>query len=221
MCRSGARKISIRSRSLAGSGRVVTGLDPAAGGLRHGSTPRKSTLHAVIAGQDDHAAGDGRVSHQRVARADAGERGLFGRMPASSSRLPPGVGGDLGGSARGAIACHGSRSRPRSARAPLLILMKTATNLLVPAAPGRRGDAACNPAATRREALGRRLLLPCRSMCHRPGGPIMRLSDHDRAPDRREFLAFDHYSPVCGAPAEGGDAVRTSYEGTVTRKSRI
>jgi len=88
---------------LAGSGRIVTGL-----GLRRrreafaiaGSNAEgKSTfLHAVVAGEDDHAAGDGRellVSVGEVARAEANEQGLVGAdVSLFFASLPPGLSGD-------------------------------------------------------------------------------------------------------------------------------
>ena len=94
---------------LAGSGRVVTGL-----GIRRrevfavaGSNAEgKSTLlHAVIAGRDDHAAGDGR----ELLVSDNGVAGLVRATDLSGadvslffSRLPPGVGRTRAPSARGA-----------------------------------------------------------------------------------------------------------------------
>ncbi len=209
---------------LAGSGRVVTGL-----GIRRrevfaiaGSNAEgKSTLlHAVIAGQDDHAAGDGRellVSVNGVARADAGERGLFGAdVSLFFSRLPPGVGGDPGaafGQGSGSLVMAHEIQTALRARAPLLILDedRAATNLLVPGC--LQGDEVTPLAtllATRREALGETTILFAASSLDvliAQADRIMRLSDHETgALDRREFRRrLDHYlAGVREHLAEGG-----------------
>ncbi len=153
---------------LAGSGRVVTGL-----GLRRreafavaGSNAEgKSTfLHAIVAGQDDHAAGDGReglVSVDGIARAEAGERYLAGADVSLFFRsLPPGMSGDpraASGQGSGSLVMAHEIQTALSAAAPLLLLDedRSATNLLV---PGCLQSGEVTPLstllATRREALG-------------------------------------------------------------------
>jgi len=190
---------------LAGSGRVVTGL-----GIRRGevfavagsNAEGKSTLlHAVIAGQDDHAAGDGRellVSVNGVARADAGERGLSGAdVSLFFSRLPPGVGGEpraaFGQGSGSLVMAHEIQTALRTA-APLLILDedRAATNLLVPGC--LQGDGVTPLAtllATRREVFGETTILFAASSLDiliAQADRIMQLSGHEtRALDRREF----------------------------------
>ncbi len=154
---------------LAGSGRVVTGL-----GLRRreafavaGSNAEgKSTfLHAVVAGADDHVAGDGRellVSVNGIARAEANEQGLVGADVSLFFRsLPPGLSGEpraaYGWGSGSLVMAHKIQAALRAA-VPLLILDedRAATNLLV---PGCLQSAEVTPLsallATRREALGR------------------------------------------------------------------
>ena len=153
---------------LAGSGRVVTGL-----GLRRreafavaGSNAEgKSTfLHAVIAGEDDHAAGDGRellVSVDGVARAEANEQGLVGAdVSLFFGSLPPGLSGDpraAYGWGSGSLVMAQKIQAVLRAAAPLLILDedRSATNLLV---PGCLQSGEVTPLstllATRREAFG-------------------------------------------------------------------
>ncbi|HOI12663.1 MAG TPA: ABC-ATPase domain-containing protein [Methanoculleus sp.] len=153
---------------LAGSGRVVTGL-----GLRRreafavaGSNAEgKSTfLHAVIAGEDDHAAGDGRellVSVDGVARAEANEQGLVGAdVSLFFASLPPGLSGDpraAYGWGSGSLVMAQKIQAVLRAAAPLLILDedRSATNLLV---PGCLQSGEVTPLstllATRREAFG-------------------------------------------------------------------
>ena len=190
---------------LVGSGRVVTGL-----GIRRrevfavaGSNAEgKSTLlHAVIAGEDDHAAGDGRellVSVNGVARADAGERGLSGAdVSLFFSRLPPGVGGEpraaFGQGSGSLVMAHEIQTALRTA-APLLILDedRAATNLLVPGC--LQGDGVTPLAtllATRREVFGETTILFAASSLDiliAQADRIMQLSGHEtRALDRREF----------------------------------
>jgi len=190
---------------LAGSGRVVTGL-----GVRRGevfaiagsNAEGKSTLlHAVVAGQDDHAAGDGReflVSVNGVTRAEAGERGLAGAdVSLFFSRLPPGVGGEPGaafGQGSGSLVmAHEIQTALRTA-APLLILDedRAATNLLV---PGCLQDDGVTPLstllATRREVFGETAILFAASSLDiliAQADRIMQLSGHEtRALDRQEF----------------------------------
>jgi len=190
---------------LPGSGRVVTGL-----GIRRreafavaGSNAEgKSTLlHAVIAGQDDHAAGDGRellVSVNGVSRADASERGLYGAdVSLFFSRLPPGVGGEPGaafGQGSGSLVMAHEIQTALRAGAPLLILDedRAATNLLVPGC--LQGDEVTPLAtllATRREVFGETTLLFAASSLDiliAQADRIMQLSDHEtRALDRFEF----------------------------------
>ncbi|HOI58586.1 MULTISPECIES: P-loop domain-containing protein [unclassified Methanoculleus] len=153
---------------LAGSGRIATGL-----GLRRrevfavaGSNAEgKSTiLHALIAGQDDHAAGDGRellVSVNGVARAEAGERYLAGAdVSLFFASLPPGLAGApraAFGRGSGSLVMAEEFQAAVRAAAPLLILDedRSATNLLV---PGCLQSGEVTPLATllatRREALG-------------------------------------------------------------------
>ncbi len=158
---------------LAGSGRIVTGL-----GIRRkevfaiaGSNAEgKSTLlHAVIAGQDDHAAGDGReclVSVAGIARAEAGERELAGAdVSLFFGRLPPGLSGEprsaFGQGSGSLVMAHEIQTALRS-RAPLLILDedRSATNLLVPGCLQTDGVTPLSTLlATRREAFGETTLL--------------------------------------------------------------
>ena len=158
---------------LAGSGRIVTGL-----GIRRrevfsvaGSNAEgKSTfLHALIAGEDDHAVGDGReglVSVRGIARAEAGERYLGGAdVSLFFSRLPPGMGGDpraASGQGSGSLVMAHEIQTALAALVPLLILDedRAATNLLV---PGCLQSDDVTPLstllATRREVLGETTLL--------------------------------------------------------------
>lgn len=190
---------------LAGSGRVVTGL-----GLRRrevfavaGSNAEgKSTfLHAIIAGQDDHAAGDGRedlVSVNGIARAEAGERYLAGADVSLFFRsLPPGIGGEpraaFGQGSGSLVMAHEIRTA-LSAAAPLLILDedRAATNLLV---PGCLQSGEVTPLstllATRREALGETTVLFAASALDiliAQADRILHLSGHEaRAIDPEEF----------------------------------
>jgi len=158
---------------FAGSGRVATGL-----GVRRrevfavaGSNAEgKSTfLHALVAGEDDHAAGDGReglVSVNGIARAEAGERYLAGAdVSLFFSRLPPGIGGTPGaasGQGSGSLVMAHEIQTALSAAVPLLILDedRAATNLLVPGCLQGDGVTPLSTLlATRREALGETALL--------------------------------------------------------------
>lgn len=190
---------------LAGSGRVVTGL-----GLRRreafavaGSNAEgKSTfLYAVVAGQDDHAAGDGRellVSVGGVARAEAGERDLAGAdVSLFFKSLPPGLSGTpraaFGRGSGSLVMAEEFQTAVRTA-APLLILDedRAATNLLV---PGCLQSGEVTPLATllatRREALGETALLFAASSLDiliAQADRILQLEGHEaRALDRREF----------------------------------
>ncbi len=190
---------------LAGSGRVVTGL-----GLRRreafavaGSNAEgKSTfLHAVVAGQDDHAAGDGRellVSVEGVARAEAGERDLAGAdVSLFFKSLPPGLSGTpraAFGRGSGSLVMAEEFQAAVRAAAPLLILDedRSATNLLV---PGCLQSGEVTPLstllATRREALGETAVLFAASSLDiliAQADRILLLAGHEaRALDRREF----------------------------------
>ncbi|MDN7025610.1 hypothetical protein FGU65_12030 [Methanoculleus sp. FWC-SCC1] len=158
---------------LAGSGRVITGL-----GIRRrevfavaGSNAEgKSTfLHAVTAGADDHAAGDGReylVSVPGIARAEASERDLAGAdVSLFFKSLPPGIGGTpqavYGRGSGSVVMAHELQTAVRK-QAPLLIFDedRSATNLLVPGCL-QSGDV--TPLATllaaRRDLLGETALL--------------------------------------------------------------
>lgn len=181
---------------LVGSGRVVTGL-----GIRRrevfavaGSNAEgKSTfLHAIVAGQDDHAAGDGRellVSVEGVARADAGESGLAGAdVSLFFSRLPPGVGGEpraaFGQGSGSLVMAHEIQTALRAA-APLLLIDedRAATNLLVPGC--LQGDwvtPLSTLLATRREAFGETTILFAASSLDiliAQADRIMQLSGHE------------------------------------------
>lgn len=130
---------------LEGSGRVVTGL-----GLRRrevfavaGSNAEgKSTLlQAIVAGQDDHAAGDGRellVSVNGVAGAEANEQELVGAdVSLFFQSLPPGLSGDpraAYGRGSGSLVMAEKIQAALRAAAPILIIDedRAATNLLVP-----------------------------------------------------------------------------------------
>ncbi|NLA39673.1 MAG: hypothetical protein GX882_09950 [Methanomicrobiales archaeon] len=197
---------------LAGSGRTVTGLSIRRGeafAIAGSNAEGKSTLlHAVIAGQDDHAAGDGRdllVSVNGVVRADASERGLFGAdVSLFFSRLPPGVGGDpraaFGQGSGSLVMAHEIQTALRVG-SPLIILDedRAATNLLVPGC--LQGDEVTPLAtllATRREAFGETTILFAASsldILTAEADRIMQLSGHEaRALDRDEFRRrLDHY----------------------------
>jgi len=190
---------------LAGSGRVVTGLGlqrrevfAVAGSNAEG----KSTfLHAVIAGQDDHAAGDGRellVSLGGIAQAEAGERHLD-RADVSLffGRLPPGIDGHPGaasGQGSGSLVMAHEIQTALSAGVPILILDedRSATNLLV---PGCLQSGEVTPLstllATRREALGETTLIYAASSLDiliAQADRILQLSGHEaRGLDPREF----------------------------------
>ena len=189
----------------AGSGRVVTGLSirrREAFAIAGSNAEGKSTLlHAVIAGQDDHAAGDGRellVSVNGVARADASERGLFGAdVSLFFSRLPPGVGGDpraaFGQGSGSLVMAHEIQTALRIG-SPLIIIDedRAATNLLVPGC--LQGDEVTPLAtllATRREVLGEATILFAASsldILTAEADRIMQLVGHEtRALDREEF----------------------------------
>ena len=190
---------------LAGSGRTVTGL-----GVRRrevfavaGSNAEgKSTfLHALIAGEDDHAAGDGReglVSVNGIARAEAGERYLAGAdVSLFFSRLPPGFSGNpeaATGQGSGSLVMAHEIRTALFAAVPLLILDedRSATNLLVPGC--LQGDGVMPLAtllATRREALGETALLFAASsldLLIAQADRILVLSGHEaHAIDPREF----------------------------------
>lgn len=158
---------------LAGSGRVVTGLAlrrrevfAVAGSNAEG----KSTfLHALIAGEDDHAAGDGRellVSVDGIARAEVGERYLAGADVGLFFRsLPPGMAGSprsASGQGSGSLVMAQEIQAALSAAVPLLLLDedRSATNLLVPGCL-QSGDVTplSTLLAVRREALGETSLL--------------------------------------------------------------
>ena len=190
---------------VAGSGRTITGL-----GLRRreafavaGSNAEgKSTfLHAVIAGQDDHAAGDGReflVSVDGVTRAEAGERYLAGAdVSLFFHSLPPGVsGGPRAATGQGSgslVMAHEIQTALRAA-SPLLILDedRAATNLLV---PGCLQSGEVTPLSTllavRREALGKTTVLFAASSLDiliAQADRILQLTGHEaRALDPGEF----------------------------------
>ncbi len=158
---------------LAGSGRVITGL-----GIRRrevfavaGSNAEgKSTfLHAVSAGVDDHAAGDGReylVSVPGITRAEASERDLAGAdVSLFFKSLPPGIGGTpkavYGRGSGSVVMAHELQTAVRK-KAPLLIFDedRSATNLLV---PGCLQSGEVTPLATllatRRDLIGETALL--------------------------------------------------------------
>ncbi|MDV2480469.1 hypothetical protein F8E02_00290 [Methanoculleus sp. Wushi-C6] len=190
---------------LAGSGRVATGL-----GIRRreafavaGSNAEgKSTfLHAIVAGQDDHAAGDGRellVSVDGVARAEAGERDLAGAdVSLFFKSLPPGLAGTpraAFGRGSGSLVMAQEFQAAVRASAPLLLLDedRSATNLLV---PGCLQSGEVTPLATllatRREALGETALLFAASSLDiliAQADRILLLAGHEaRALDRGEF----------------------------------
>jgi predicted ABC-class ATPase len=190
---------------LAGSGMAVTGL-----GLRRreafavaGSNAEgKSTfLHAVVAGQDDHAAGDGReylVSVGGVVRAEAGERDLAGAdVSLFFKSLPPGLAGTpraAFGRGSGSLVMAEEFQAAVRAAAPLLILDedRAATNLLV---PGCLQSEEVTPLstllATRREVLGETAVLFAASSLDiliAQADRILQLEGHEaRALDRREF----------------------------------
>lgn len=190
---------------LAGSGRTVTGL-----GLRRreafaiaGSNAEgKSTLlHAIIAGEDDHAAGDGRellVSVNGIARAEANEQGLVGAdVSLFFRRLPPGLTGNpraAYGWGSGSLVMAQKIQAALRATVPLLILDedRSATNLLV---PGCLQSGEVTPLstllATRREALGETTILFAASLLDiliAQADRILVLAGHEaRALDRREF----------------------------------
>ncbi|WP_342770799.1 MULTISPECIES: P-loop domain-containing protein [unclassified Methanoculleus] len=190
---------------VAGSGRTITGL-----GLRRreafavaGSNAEgKSTfLHAVIAGQDDHAAGDGReflVSVDGVTRAEAGERYLAGAdVSLFFHSLPPGVsGGPRAATGQGSgslVMAHEIQTALRAA-SPLLILDedRAATNLLV---PGCLQSGEVTPLSTllavRREAFGETAILFAASSLDiliAQADRILQLTGHEaRALDPGEF----------------------------------
>lgn len=190
---------------LPGSSKIVTGLGIQRGeafAIAGSNAEGKSTLlHAVIAGQDDHAVGDGRellVSVNGVARADASERGLYGAdVSLFFSRLPPGVGGDpkvaFGQGSGSLVMAHEIQTALRVG-APILILDedRAATNLLVPGC--LQGDEVTPLAtllATRREVFGETTILFAASSLDiliAQADRIMQLSDHEtRALDRFEF----------------------------------
>ncbi|MCC7564939.1 MAG: hypothetical protein KO206_01490 [Methanomicrobiaceae archaeon] len=156
-----------------GSGRIVTGL-----GLRRreifaitGSNAQgKSTLlEGVVAGQDDHAAGDGReylVSVRGIARAEAGGRYLAGADVSLFFRsLPPGLAGEpeyiYGQGSGSLVMAHEIQTALRKG-APLLIFDedRAATNLLIPSCL-HTGEVTplSTLVATRREAFGETALL--------------------------------------------------------------
>ncbi len=158
---------------LAGSGRVVTGLAlrrREAFAVAGSNAEGKSTfLHSVVAGQDDHAAGDGRellVSVDGIARAEASEQGLVGADVSLFFRsLPPGIGGEpraAYGWGSGSLVMAHKIQTALLAAVPLLILDedRAATNLLV---PGCLQSGEVTPLstllATRREALGETAIL--------------------------------------------------------------
>ncbi|WP_292516956.1 P-loop domain-containing protein [Methanoculleus sp.] len=190
---------------VAGSGRVVTGLAlrrREAFAIAGSNAEGKSTLlHAVIAGQDDHAAGDGReylVSLNGIARAEAGERYLAGAdVSLFFRRLPPGLRGDPGavsGQGSGSLVMAHEIQTALKAAAPLLILDedRSATNLLV---PGCLQSGEVTPLstliATRRETLGETALLFAASSLDiliAQADRILHLSGHEaRALDPPEF----------------------------------
>lgn len=190
---------------LAGSGRVVTGLAlrrREAFAVAGSNAEGKSTfLHAVVAGQDDHAAGDGRellVSVDGVVRAEAGERNLAGADVSLFFRsLPPGLAGTpraAFGRGSGSLVMAEEFQAAVRAAAPLLILDedRAATNLLV---PGCLQSGEVTPLATllatRREALGETALLFAASSLDiliAQADRILLLAGHEaRALDRREF----------------------------------
>lgn len=158
---------------LEGSGRVVTGL-----GLRRrevfavvGSNAEgKSTLlQAIVAGQDDHAAGDGRellISVNGVVGAEANEQELVGADVSLFFRsLPPGLSGDpraAYGRGSGSLVMAEKIQAALRAAAPLLIIDedRAATNLLV---PGCLQSGEVTPLstllATRRQAVGETTIL--------------------------------------------------------------
>ncbi|MDK2915755.1 MAG: hypothetical protein PWR25_312 [Euryarchaeota archaeon] len=158
---------------LAGSGRIVTGL-----GLRRrevfavaGSNAEgKSTfLHAVVAGEDDHAAGDGRellVSVNGVTRAEVNEQELVGAdVSLFFGSLPPGLTGSprvAYGWGSGSLVMAQKIQAALRAASPLLLLDedRSAMNLLV---PGCLQSGEVTPLstllATRREALGETAIL--------------------------------------------------------------
>jgi predicted ABC-class ATPase len=158
---------------LAGSGRLVTGLAlrrrevfAVAGSNAQG----KSTfLHAIIAGQDDHAAGDGRellVSLRGITRAEAGERYLAGAdVSLFFNRLPPGMSGEpraaVGQGSGSLVMAHEIQIALRAA-SPLLVLDedRSATNLLVPGClQGSEVTPLSMLIATQRERLGETAIL--------------------------------------------------------------
>ncbi len=158
---------------VAGTGEVITGL-----GIRRrevfavaaSNAEGKSTfLHAVSAGVDDHAAGDGReylVSVPGIAGAEASERDLAGAdVSLFFKSLPPGIGGTpravYGRGSGSVVMAHEFQTAVRK-QAPLLIFDedRSATNLLV---PGCLQSGEVTPLATlladRRDLLGETGLL--------------------------------------------------------------